>query len=385
MERSAAQSRKNLRRVVLPLVVGIVIFIFQLSGQYEAGLGYSLLLVSVISLIAGLCSAYFLLFTKKFSTQMLSYATKWLFWLGFWFYVIGVFGLSGYYINEALAGRVELQWIFFGPATIIALILFDIGIYRLVVQKNKPTWIRYRQVISRDDMQPRNMRRVLLQDVLFHTNLFSVSGLRWLRHSLMLWGFALMFAVEIVAVFVREGMPAIGLPDIWEIAHHPVRLAFDFAFDFFGFLVLVGCLLSFLWRIKAAGTDEQKYSDTPSVIFLFLVVISGFFVEAVRLILEGIPASSGYSFVGWFLASMFSSSGATFSGAYTPLWYFHVFGSLAFIVYIPAHRLAHSFATPIGRMMNSQSELLAKKRMNSITGLMRNPKSLIDSKVEIDT
>ena len=385
METSAVQTRKRLRRVVLPLIVAIVVFVFQLSGQFGAGLGYGLLLVSVITLSGSLLALLLLLLTKKFSTEALSHATRWLFWLGAWFYVIGVFALSGYFISEALAGQVELQWIFFGPAAIITLILFDIGIYRLVVQKNKPTWTRYREVISREHMQPDRMRKVLLHDVVFHTSLFSQSGLRWLRHTLILWGFVLMFIVEIFAVFVREGFPAFGFPDIWEISDHPVRLAFDFAFDFFGFLVLVGCLLSFLWRIKASGTEEKKYSDTPSAVFLFLVVISGFFVEAVRLIQDGIPPGSGISFVGWFLASMMSSGGATYNGVCIPLWYFHVFGSLAFIVYVPAHRLAHSCATPIGRLMNSQTNLLAKKRIRSIKGLMRNANQSIVTKVEMDT
>lgn len=369
---------------MLPLTAGIVVFGFQLSGQFGAGLGYGLLLVSAITLFGSLCSLLLLLLTKEFSAKALSHSVRWLFWLGAWLYVIGVLALCGYFISEALAGRVDLNWIFFGPAAIISLILFDIGIYRIVVQKNKPTWMRYRDVISREQMQPDRMRKVLMQDVVFHTNLFSQSGLRWLRHTLMLWGFALMFAVEIFAVFVREGFPAFGFPDIWEISNHPVRLAFDFAFDFFGFMVLVGCLLSFLWRIKAAGTEEKKYSDTPSAVFLFLVVVSGFLVEAVRLIQDGIPPGSGISFAGWFLASMMSSGGATFSGAYAPLWYFHVFGSLAFIVYVPAHRLAHSCATPIGRLMNSQTDLLEKKRIRSIKGLMQNENQSIITNVEMD-
>ena len=384
MDASAVQTRKRLRRTVLPLTAGIVVFGFQLSGQFGAGLGYGLLLVATITLFGSLCSVLLLLLTKGFSAKALSHSARWLFWLGGWSYVIGVLALSGYFISEALAGRVDLKWILFGPAVIITLILFDIGIYRIVVQKNRPAWTRYRDVISREQMQPDRMRKVLMQDVVFHTNLFSQSGLRWLRHTLMLWGFALMFAVEIIAVFVREGFPAFGFPDIWEISDHPVRLAFDFAFDFFGFMVLVGCLLSFLWRIRAVGAEEKKYSDTPSAVFLFLVVVSGFLVEAVRLIQDGIPPGSGMSFAGWFLASMMSSGGATFSGAYTPLWYFHVFGSLAFIVYIPAHRLAHSFATPIGRLMNSQTDLLEQKRIRSIKGLMGNANQSIITNVEMD-
>ncbi|MEK9722065.1 MAG: hypothetical protein VW405_01095, partial [Rhodospirillaceae bacterium] len=55
---------------------------------------------------------------------------------------------------------------------------------------------------------------------------------------------------------------------------------------------------------------------------------------------------------------------------YDPLWYLHVFGSCAFIAYVPAKRLIHSCATPMGRLMNSQTGMLAAKRAASLGGLL---------------
>ncbi len=368
--------RRRRRRIILPLIVGIILFIFQLSGQYSAGLAYGLLFVSVILLVAGMATLTLLVFTRVGDAKSLSATMRWLFTVAGWGYVIGVFDLSGHFIAQALSGQVELKWIFFGPAALVSIILFDIGMYQVIYSKNQPTWERYRQHIRREDAEPAAMRDTFITDVAFHTNLMSVSGLRWLRHTLMFWGFALLFAVEVAAVFVREGFPAFGWTDIWEVLDHPVRLAFDFAFEFFGFMVLAGCLLAFIWRIKASNTDESKYADTPSAVFLFLVVLSGFLLEGGRLAMDGLPAGSGFSFVGWIFASMSPSESGFLASAYTPLWYLHVFGSLGFIVYVPAHRLAHSCATPVGRMMNSQKKILARKREHSLRGLMsgtRNP------------
>ena len=67
-----------------------------------------------------------------------------------------------------------------------------------------------------------------------------------------------MFAVEIVAVFVREGLPAFGADDIWEDLSHPLRMAFDFAYDFTGLMVLIGCVLALLWRLKVQGTAGRN-------------------------------------------------------------------------------------------------------------------------------
>ena len=370
MNEAIKVARRRRRRIILPIIVGITLFIIQLSGQYSAGLAYGLLFVSVVFLIAGMVALTLLIFTRVGDAKSLSATMRWLFTVAGWAYVIGVFDLSGHFIAQALIGQVELQWIFFGPAALVSIILFDIGMYQVIYSKNQPTWERYRQHIRREDAEPAAMRDTFITDVAFHTNLLSVSGLRWLRHTLMFWGFALLFAVEVVAVFVREGIPAFGWTDIWEILDHPVRLAFDFAFEFFGFMVLTGCLLAFVWRIKASNTDESKYADTPSAIFLFLVVLSGFLLEGGRLAMDGLPAGSGFSFVGWIFASMSPGESGFLASAYTPLWYFHAFGSLGFIVYVPAHRLAHSCATPIGRMMNSQRKILARKREHSLRGLM---------------
>ncbi len=384
MNESVTGLRRARRRIVLPAIVGIGLFVIQLAGNSGAGLAYGLLLVSVVLLLSGLFVLALLVFTSKGRTASLSGTLRWLFVLGGWAYLIGVLDLSGYFIAQALAGTVDLNWIFFGPAALLSLVLFDIGMYQVIYAKNRPSWDRYRRHIQREYAQPEAMRKIFLADVVFHTTLFSVSSLRWLRHTLIFWGFILLFAVEVAAVFIREGLPAFGLFDIWEVTDHPVRLAFDFAFDFFGFMVLAGCLLAFLWRIKASNTAEVKYSDTPSAVFLFLVVLSGFLLEGGRLAMDGVPAGSGFSFVGWIFASMSPGASGLLASGYTPLWYFHVFGSLGFIIYIPAHRLAHSCATPVGRLMNSQKKILARKKAAALSGLMPRTGDQIRSKIEIE-
>ena len=384
MEQTANEIRRRRRRMFLPLVACLVIFVVKLSGQYGAGSGYGFLLVSVLLIAGGIAATALLIFTHTFSTDALTGTLRWLFWAGAWFYVIGVFDLSGYFIAEGLAGNVELRWMLFGPLALATLALFDVSMYQVIVQKNRPNWNRYRQHIYRENSQPALARRTFLMDVVLHSSLFSVCSFRWLRHTLIYWGFALLFGVEIVAVFVREGFPAFGLTDIWEISGHPVRLAFDFAFEFFGFMVLAGCILSFIWRVKVSQTEEQKFADTPSVIFLFLVVLSGFVVEAARFATDGMPDGSGYSFLGFALASMMSDRAHLLVGIYTPMWYLHVFGSLAFIVYVPAFRLIHSIATPIGRMITSQKDILLNKRIHSLSGLMMGTGDNVKSEVETD-
>ncbi len=360
------QVRISRRRTVLPIVIGVLITALGLAGQIDAAFGYGALFVSVLLLGAGLVALMLLLFT---SLTVAGGTIRWLFALGGWMYVFGVCALTGFYLLEGLSGRVELHWMLFGPVALAVLIVFDVGVYRAVIQRNAPTWRRYREHIQLSKINSDSMRHTFFSDVVFHSSLRSQSGFRWLRHTLILWGFVLMFLIEIIAVFLREGIPAFGLPDIWELPQHPIRLSFDFAFDFFGGMVLVGCVMAYLWRF-IRNENERKFSDSPSLHFLFFVVISGFIVEGIRISAEAFPAGSGYSFIGYLFASVIPNNASFFKEVYSPLWYLHVFGSLAFIAYVPIHRLIHSCATPIGRLMNSQSEMLEQKRLSSLSGLL---------------
>ena len=358
-------------RILRPVAGAAAWLLLGVTGIVGAGWGYGLFFASLL-LLAGAATAIALLaLTRAFDTERLRGSAAWLGLGGAWLYVWAVGALSGHYILESFEGRMELRWILFGPAVLAALIVLDIGLYRMLVDRNLPTWNRYRSVIRRELANPEAMRRTLVDDVILHRSLRSVSGFRWLKHTLIFWGFALMFAAELLAVFVREGFPAFGWPDIWEITSHPVRLAFDFVYDFTGLMVLVGCALAIGWRIAVQGTEERKFADTPTAVFLFLVVLSGFVVEGMRL--AAMPgASHGVSFVGevFALAMPGGATAGPGSTAYETLWLVHVLGSCAFIAYVPVKRMVHSCATPMGRLMHSQRELLAAKRHAVLTGLM---------------
>ena len=357
-------------RLLRPMAGAAAWCLLGVTGIVGAGWGYGLFFASLLLLAGAAAAVALLALTRAFDTERLRASAAWLGLGGAWLYVWAVGALCGHYALETLEGRMELRWIVFGPVALAALIVLDVGLYRMLVGKNLATWGRYRGVIRRELANPQAMRRTLVDDVILHRTLRSVSGFRWLKHTLIFWGFGLMFATELLAVFVREGFPAFGWSDIWEEAGHPVRLAFDFVYDFTGLMVLVGCVLAIGWRIAVEGTDERKYADTPTAVFLLLVVVSGFVVEGMRLAALPGGAAPGVSFVGDVFARAMPGEAGPGSTAYEVLWLVHVLGSCAFIAYVPAKRLVHSCATPMGRLMHSQRELLAEKRRTVLTGLM---------------
>ena len=75
--------------------------------------------------------------------------------------------------------------------------------------------------------------------------------------------------------------------------------------------------------------------------------------------------------MGYVMAMPIGDPERWYGAFYEPLWYIHVIGSCLFIAYIPVKRLVHSCATPMGRLMNSQTRLLQAKRMGVIAGLFQ--------------
>ena len=339
------------------------------SGLLGEAWGWGLFLVSALLLAAGTGAGGVLLFSKRLHTESLKAVTAWLLVLGGVFYVWGICGLGGFYVFETLEGRMEARWVVFGTAILAAIIVLDVGLYRIIIERNLATYRRFGQFITRRDSDPDAMRRALVDEVVLHKSLFSVSGFRWFKHTLIFWGFGLLFVSECLAVVFRDMLPAFGRGDLW-MAHHPLRLAFDFAFDAFGLMSLAGCVLALVWRVMVNGTEQQKFTDTPTALFLFFVLFSGFIVEGLRIAGSAPDPYLAVSFAGYGLALLIGPAEAALAGLADPLWYAHVIGSCLFIAYVPVKRLVHSCATPMGRLMNSQKGLLEAKRKGVVGGLL---------------
>ncbi len=354
-------------------VAGSALLAIGLIGWVPAGVGYGLFTLAGLSFGMAVWAMAVLVLTRQGQAGQLAGRAALAARLGGVCYVLAVAALAGHYAHETLQGRMELHWIVFGPLVLAALVAFEWGVYRKLVKANAVSWDRYRRFIDREHADPQAMRKTLVDEVITHRTLWQQSKLRWIRHTLIFWGFAGMFGLEIVAVFLREAVPAFGWPDLWRTPGHPVRLAFDFLYDLTGVMMLAGCALALFWRYTVRDKPERKFADTPMVLFLGFVVLSGFVVEGWRLAQAPLPAGSAWSFAGMAFAGVMQALGATGPALHQPLWLVHVVASCALIGYLPATRLIHTCATPLGRLMNSQKALLKAKKHGVLAGLWRQP------------
>ena len=352
-----------------PIAFTAILFVLGAVGLLGSAWGYGIFLLSTLLIGFGLVAAGIALFSDYLPLRRTFPVSATAMRIGGWCYVFAVAALAGYFVREAVEGRMPWQWIVFGPAAVAAIVVLDIGIYRVLYRRNRPTFERYSHALQPERVDKASLRVALIDDVVLQRTLFRISRLRWLRHQLIFWGFAAMLGLEIGALFMREVFPALGLPDIWHARPHPVRLLWDFAFDLTGAMMLLGCILALAYRYQINGTSDQKFTDTPTVCFLLVVVVTGFVMEGARI--AGAPtaydlASPVGLLFSWPMAPLVRSTWFPTSG----LWVLHALLSLGFIAYVPLKRLIHSCAVPIGRLMNSQKAMLAAKKDRSLRGLI---------------
>jgi nitrate reductase gamma subunit len=352
-------------------LLALLLLIAGLAGRLSAAPGYALFAAAGLLLAAGTGVFAVFALTEKGDTLALQRTFTRLLSSGAAAYVLCVCALAGHYIYETLQGRMELRWIIFGPIILGALIALDYGLYRKLVKNNLPTWRRFRRYVSREQSNPVAMRRVLVDEVILHRSLFQASKIRWVRHTLIMWGFVAMFVAELVAVIIRDGFPAFGWRDIWREPGHPVAVLFAFVYDFTGMMIVVGCLLALGWRVAVNATPDRRYSDTPTTVFLLFVMLSGFVVEGLRILSTVTEPGHRAEFVGLAMAHLFERTDLIGESAYEPWWYIHVIAASAFIAYVPVMRLIHTCATPLGRLANSQKEMMAARKKGVLGALLR--------------
>jgi nitrate reductase gamma subunit len=358
--------------LIVAMGAGVLLLGMGLAGYGSPAVGYGILLIAGLLLVTGLSCLGLFCFTRWLNGDGLLLSAKRLLIAGGWGYLIGVCGLSGYYVHEALAGRIAAKWIVFGPVVIAALFVLDFGLYQGFIRKQLPTWRRFGYVMSRNLIDHEAMRRTLVDEVILHRALFSVSWFRWLRHTLIFWGFVLMFGVELLAALFRDALPSFGFPNAYADPNSPIYGAFKFAFNLTGLAVFIGCIMALGWRMHVRGTALKKYSDTPTTLFLLFVVSTGFVMEALQIAAAGRPPVMAIGFVGYALSFLAPDASKPVRDG---VWLIHVMAACAFIAYVPVWRLVHSCATPLGRLANSQKLMLSAKKQTVLSGLMRRAKT----------
>jgi len=179
---------------------------------------------------------------------------------------------------------------------------------------------------------------------LFQTILEILLGLRIFKnhitsgimHFLMFWGFlVLLLGTAILSIHEH----------ILHFIQGRLYLIFSFALEIAGLMLLMGVVVAIFRRyVERLSRLERKNEDLILPLWILLVVITGFLVEAAR-ISQTYPQWEKWSFVGWTIAQQLNPQ--TSSKVYPFLWWTHAILSLGLLVFIPFSKFFHIIGAPI--------------------------------------
>jgi len=182
---------------------------------------------------------------------------------------------------------------------------------------------------------------------IFHKSILREAYPGWM-HFFIFWGF-LILTIGTALVAIQDDFTKLifGV----EFIKGDFYLIFSFLTDLGGLLAIIGILMA-MWRryITKPARLDNKPDDLIVLVWILVVLVTGFLTEAARLAADPKPYEV-WSFVGWFLAPMFPSAekGVTYM-PHAVMWYFHMLISFGLLAYIAYSRLLHIITSSFNMM-----------------------------------
>ena len=185
-----------------------------------------------------------------------------------------------------------------------------------------------------------------------------------LMHAAIFWGF-LVLAIGTAILTVDMDFYRILFNDSFFVGDF--YQSYSLVLDAFGLLFVAGLAVAiyrrYVVRNERLWGKHTSLEDDLFVWGLFLIGLSGFFEEGVRILGEGMPQYETVSFVGYFVAMVLDAAGMSQEMAasiFAGTWWIHGLVALAFIAWIPYAKPFHmlsSFANVIARDADAGSRL----------------------------
>jgi nitrate reductase gamma subunit len=188
-----------------------------------------------------------------------------------------------------------------------------------------------------------------LSQGLLQQQLLRESKVRWLMHMSITWGCLELFFVGSLGSLLRDyQLISLSRDAPW----------FALINDVGGFLVLFGIAIAALRRYLVRTPQlRTEWEDSLILGWLALAVLSGYLVEAARLLAQGVSQNLAiYSFGGYGLSRLIGLLNLPWDSAHSFLWWAHAGVTFSLIAYIPFSKLFHLLSSPLSLMVKSVAE-----------------------------
>jgi nitrate reductase gamma subunit len=197
---------------------------------------------------------------------------------------------------------------------------------------------------------------VFLVDGLLHRRLWQEDRFRWLTHFLMLFGFFSLFALSIITGFFEEILHlgfGLDTPLVRFVTNKDTPLM-ALLNESLGLMILAGVLLAVFRRFILRPAQLRTAStDVTTMVLLGIILLTGYPIEAFRLIMDGTPpALAWYSFIGYPLSLAIQPLALDW-----PLWHYwtfmaHIAACIVLALTMPFSKFFHTLVSPIIATVN---------------------------------
>ncbi len=201
-----------------------------------------------------------------------------------------------------------------------------------------------------DEVKDVGMKRFwnfFILEVFFQKKIFKTNKVRWFIFVSESLGFITLFWAFMFMVLMKFYMKVDFFID------GAGGLFVDFTLDAIGLLILIGTIVSFIRRMIKKDEMINERKDIAAVVILFVIVLTGFIMEAFKFASMPVTNESYFSFVGFAMSSVLRLIDLPWVAMRYYLWIGHATIAFIFIAYIPFSKIMHAIACPVTTVISS--------------------------------
>lgn len=222
------------------------------------------------------------------------------------------------------------------------LVIIALGVLGWGVVQRLKVYRQGKELVRTDDPMGRTM--AMLKGVVLQSKILRVKGPGF-AHGLFFWGFLLLvIGTTLIVIQADFTDPLFGV----QFLKGPFYLLFSITLDLAGLVAIcmLGGLLVRRYIVRPEGLEIQR-DDAIMHGVLFTILITGFFIEGVRMaVTEQGTSLSYWSPVGLLVAKGVAGLGEDLlRQLHRGIWWFHLLLVMGFLMLIPFTKLRHILTT----------------------------------------
>ncbi|MCL5071376.1 MAG: respiratory nitrate reductase subunit gamma [Actinobacteria bacterium] len=218
----------------------------------------------------------------------------------------------------------------------------------------------FRTLFSR---QSGTIMRAIFSDSIVHKKLFRENRLKWVAHTCVFWGVLALFVLSLLSGIAVDAAPAFGYNvgtsaflDGLANKDHAVTALLN---EILNTVIFIGIIIALVRGFASKRKiGMMMFQDIFLIIFILIILVSGWFTESLRYIIERTPeniARLGYGgfYLGRLLSGIFYAApeNAWIAG-YKVSWHVHVSVIWLAFIYLPFSKFAHALFSPVASVIN---------------------------------